>query len=157
MYYLYLLFRSSDSRHKLDFLELGKRMYLLYKGGASRTRVTKHRDFLGVLLLSFLLHLRNTSGTRESIVFKCSKGFMELENWMLTHTHRHNHAAEFVNEGVGGPQAQHQYICRDHWFLCRRTEQKSELEKRAFGDWRQQWILNCTLVVEKKPDINLLI
>lgn len=21
---------------------------------------------------------------------------------MLTHTHRHNHAAEFVNEGVGG-------------------------------------------------------
>lgn len=31
-----------------------------------------------------------------------------------THTHRHNHAAEFVNEGVGGPQAQHQYICRDH-------------------------------------------
>lgn len=45
---------------------------------------------------------------------KCSKGFMEPEIWMLTHTHRHNHAAEFVNEGVVGPQAQHQYICREH-------------------------------------------
>lgn len=30
---------------------------------------------------------------------------MEPEIWMLMHTHRHNHAAEFANEGVGGPQA----------------------------------------------------
>lgn len=70
---------------------------------------------------------------------KRSKGFMEPENWMITHTLQSNdHAAEFVNEGVGGGQAQPQYILRAHQLLCRRTEQKSGLEKIAFGDCSQQ-------------------
>jgi len=65
-----------------------------------------------------LSQLRNISGAKDSAVQehgKCSKGFMEPENWMMIYTlQSNNHATEFAHEGVGGGQAQPQYICRAH-------------------------------------------
>lgn len=95
MYYLYLLLRSSDSRHKLNFLELGKRMHLSYEAGASRSRVTKHRDFY----VFFCLHFSCISGTLQGPErAQCSNVQKVLWNQKIRcwHTHTQTQPCSWV-------------------------------------------------------------
>lgn len=123
-----------------------------YKGAASRSYQAPW--FLCVILPSFLLHLRNTSGTRESI--KCSKGFMEPEIWMLTHRDTTMQLSLSMIVWVVPKHSTNIYAEITEFCV---GEEKSGLEKRAFDACRLQWVLNCPLPDggKKIPEINLLI